>query len=207
MKKLVVALIGTLSMLILFSGCSRPEEADKAARTIVDCYIYQEDTPELESIYGLDDRLVQKENENVFLTTMQNALPEVSEEKIASLHQKLSTHLKKATSYSVHVKRDTGKEAVALIQIKGLDLDSQLDQKADQSAAKAVEAESTDEEMKKIVDVASFEFLERMYLESKAKATAETVTLRLKQHPEDEEKWEIQDEETFFKNLYQAFGL
>ncbi|WP_167629215.1 hypothetical protein [Listeria valentina] len=56
--------------------------------------------------------------------------------------------------------------------------------------------------MGKIADVASFEFLERMFLESKAKSKAETVTLRLKRHPEDEEKWEIQVEETFFQNLY-----
>ncbi|WP_167629216.1 hypothetical protein [Listeria valentina] len=110
------ACCSALSMLILFSGCSRLEEADKAAWAIVDCYI-SERCAELELIYRLADRLIQKENQNVFLTTMQNALPEVSEEKIASLHQKLSTHLKKATSYSVHVKRDTGKEAVVAIRI------------------------------------------------------------------------------------------
>ncbi|WP_439443351.1 hypothetical protein ACSMFR_13290 [Listeria aquatica] len=37
-------------------------------------------------------------------------------------------------------------------------------QKADKTAFKAVEVECTEQEMEKIIDEASFEFLEQMYL-------------------------------------------
>ncbi|MEN2667707.1 hypothetical protein ACRW9N_09345 [Listeria aquatica] len=57
--------------------------------------------------------------------------------------------MKKTISYLVHVERETRKEAVVAIQIKGLVWNSQLCQKADKTAFKAVEVECTNKKWKK----------------------------------------------------------
>ncbi|MBC1522070.1 DUF5105 domain-containing protein [Listeria aquatica] len=197
--------------IFLLASCSHPEKADVSTKALVDSYIYQEDVPELQEIYGLDDTRIQKENENEFVTSVESELSGVEKEKITQLNQKFIAHLKKTTSYTVDVKKESNKEAVVSVNVKGLDLNDKAVQAKTDELVKNVEskitADSTDDEMKKLVNQTSFEMLEYIYLNSPAKKKETKVTLRLKRDEDNHEKWEIKNETEFFEKLYAAFGL
>ncbi|WP_159099944.1 DUF5105 domain-containing protein [Listeria aquatica] len=131
--------------------------------------------------------------------------------KITQLNQKFIAHLKKTTSYTVDVKKESNKEAVVSVNVKGLDLNDKAVQAKTDELVKNVEskitADSTDDEMKKLVNQTSFEMLEYIYLNSPAKKKETKVTLRLKRDEDNHEKWEIKNETEFFEKLYAAFGL
>ncbi|WP_439444020.1 DUF5105 domain-containing protein [Listeria aquatica] len=197
--------------IFLLASCSHPEKADVSTKALVDSYIYQEDVPELQEIYGLDDTRIQKENENEFVTSVESELSGVEKEKITQLNQKFIAHLKKTTSYTVDVKKESNKEAVVSVNVKGLDLNDKAVQAKTDELVKDVEskitADSTDDEMKKLVNQTSFEMLEYIYLNSPVKKKETKVTLRLKRDEDNHEKWEIKNETEFFEKLYAAFGL
>lgn len=197
--------------ILLLASCSQPEEADLSAKALVDSYIYQEDVPELQEIYGLDDTRIQKENENEFVTSVESKLNGIEKEKILELNQKFIAHLKETTSYKVDVIKESNKEAVISVKVKGLDLnDKEVQAKTDElvkNVESKITADSTDEDMKKLVNQTSFEMLEYMYLNSPAKKKETKVTLRLKRDDDNHEKWQIENETEFFEKLYAAFGL
>ncbi|WP_167630161.1 DUF5105 domain-containing protein [Listeria valentina] len=197
--------------ILLLASCSHPEKADLSAKALVDSYIYQKDVPELQEIYGLDDTRIQKENENEFVTSVENKLNGIDKEKILQLNQKFIAHLKKTTSYKVDVVKESNKEAVVSVKVKGLDLNDKAVQAKTDELVKNVEskitADSTDEDMKKLVNQTSFEMLEYMYLNSPAKKKETKVTLRLKRDDDNHEKWQIENETEFFEKIYAAFGL
>ncbi|EUJ33483.1 lipoprotein [Listeria floridensis FSL S10-1187] len=210
MKKILFfTVLGTA--LLLLAGCSQPEKADQAAKALIDSYIFQEDTPELETIYGLDDTRIQKENKNDFVTSVKGKLKGISDDRIEGLNQKLKEHLKNTATYRVDVKEENSSVAIIDIHVNGLDFSNEkIQEKADQlvkNLENKITAESSEQEMTSLVNQTSFDVLEYMYLNSPAKRQDSVVVLKLRQNPDDKEKWQIENEAVFFEDLYQAFGL
>lgn len=208
-KYLFLIALGVL--LVALAGCKQPEEPDKAAEALVESFIYQEPAPELKTIFGMNDEQIKQENQNIFLSSIQEKIKYEKKEKLLQLYQKAQTHLKKVTTYKIAVKESNKKEATVAITIKGLDINHAKVQKRiaaiTHTAQNKVKADSSDKELAKIIDQASLNSLAAVYLDSPAKEKATTVTLHLQQDPDNKERWKIKKENAFFQDLYEAFGL
>ncbi|EUJ62875.1 DUF5105 domain-containing protein [Listeria fleischmannii] len=208
-KSFFLVIFGVIFLML--AGCKQPEDAKQAGEALIQSYIYEESTPELKAIFGIDDTTMIKENQNTFVTSIQNQFPEKSKSDLESFQQKVQKHLKKVSSYTIKVENESKEAATLEIGVKGLDTDDEsVDNEINKLIAETeskVKADSSEAELDAMINEVSYKGLETMYLESPAEEKAVTVKLELKQNPDDKEKWQIVNEDVFFKNIYEAFGL
>ncbi|WP_255387555.1 DUF5105 domain-containing protein [Listeria sp. ILCC792] len=195
----------------MLAGCKQPEDAKKAGDALIQSYIYEESTPELKAIFGIDDASMIKENQNTFVSSIQEQFPDKSKSELEDFQQEVQKHLEKVSSYSIKVEDESSEKATLMIAVKGLDTDSgtvnkEIEKLINQTEQK-ITADSSEEELNAVINEVSYKSLETMYLESPAEEKAVTVKLELEQNPDDKEKWQIVNEDIFFKNIYEAFGL
>ncbi len=210
MKKYFFLVIFGAVFLVL-AGCQQPEDAKKAGDALIQSYIYEESTPELKAIFGIDDASMIRENQNTFISSIQEQFPDKSKSELEDFQQEVQKHLKKVSSYSVKVEDESSKKATLKIAVKGLDTDSEtvnneIETLINQTEQK-ITADSSEAELNAVINEVSYKSLETMYLGSPAEEKAVTVILELKQNPDDKEQWQIVNEDIFFKNIYEAFGL
>ncbi len=199
------------AIFLVLAGCKQPEDAKKAGDALIQSYIYEESTPELKAIFGIDDASMIKENQNTFVSSIQEQFPDKSKSELEDFQQEVQKHLEKVSSYSIKVEDESSEKATLMIAVKGLDTDSgtvnkEIEKLINQTEQK-ITADSSEEELNAVINEVSYKSLETMYLESPAEEKAVTVKLELEQNPDDKEKWQIVNEDIFFKNIYEAFGL
>ncbi|AOA00378.1 hypothetical protein BFC22_09760 [Carnobacterium divergens] len=215
MKKRILPILAVLSIsLTLLAGCTKKVDSEDAISSYIKAYIYSEETDTLQKAFAEKEMDLAKEDKENFTTSLkeQFKLGADYDKKLDDLYQVYQTNLKKNTKFStkiLHEKSDKATVEVTVAGLKELNLDNLEEEISQKIAANPdlIKEDLSEEDAQKVINQLAFD----IYSE-KIKANTETkepitLSISLKENPDDKNAWVIQNENDIFKELSDAFGV
>ena len=200
--------------LILLTACSKPTDPQTGLGSYINTFIYNQEVEQQPDAFFSDLLITTDQAENLQIaSSITNSLDldESHNDLLTTLENTINTNLNQKTDYAVTIDEESKNKATATIEIHGLaDLDEKKFDALIEKNIKEVEEELTEtttkEEVQKISSDISLKSLNE-WLSSQEKAkTPTTVKVVLIVNPDDKEKWLIQEESTFYQELFKAFN-
>lgn len=215
MKKRILPILAVLSIsLTLLAGCTKKVDSEDAISSYIKAYIYSEETDTLQKAFAEKEMDLAKEDKENFTTSLKERfkLGADYDKKLDDLYQVYQTNLKKNTKFStkiLHEKSDKATVEVTVAGLKELNLDNLEEEISQKIAANPdlIKEDLSEEDAQKVINQLAFD----IYSE-KIKANTETkepitLSISLKENPDDKNAWVIQNENDIFKELSDAFGV
>lgn len=215
MKKNILLILAIFSISItVLAGCTKKISSEEAVSSYIKAYIYNKETDMLQKAFSENEtNLAQKDRDN-FSTSLkeQFKLSTAYDKKIDELYKIYQMNLKRYTKFSTEVlyeKQNKASVKVTVTGLKELDLDNleaEISKKLEANPD-LIKADISEEETQKTIDQLAFEiFSEKIKANTETK-NAVTISIYLKENPDDKNAWVIQDENNIFKKLSYAFGV
>ncbi|WP_167736878.1 DUF5105 domain-containing protein [Carnobacterium divergens] len=215
MKNRILPILAVLSISItLLAGCTKKIDSEDAISSYINAYIYSDETDTLQKAFAEKETDLAKEDKENFTSSLkeQFKLGDDYDPKLDELYQIYQTNLKKNTKFStkiLHEKSDKATVEVTVSGLKELNLDNLEEEISKKIAANPdlINEDLSEEDAQKVINQLAFD----IYSE-KIKANTETkepvkLSISLKENPNDNNAWVIQNENDIFKELSDAFGV
>lgn len=214
-EKNILSILAIFSISItVLAGCTKKISSEEAVSISIKAYIYNKETDMLQKAFSENEtNLAQKDRDN-FSTSLkeQFKLSTAYDKKIDELYKIYQINLKRYTKFSTEVlyeKQNKASVKVTVTGLKELDLDNleaEIPKKLEANPD-LIKADISEEETQQTINQLAFEiFPEKIKANTETK-NAVTISIYLKEHPDDKNAWVIQDENNIFKKLSYAFGV
>ncbi|SPP29232.1 conserved exported hypothetical protein [Brochothrix thermosphacta] len=211
--KYKIILLGLL-MILLLSACQKQTDPKAAAESYVDTYIYGKDNAKFNDFFEDKTSDIKKESKSAFVKELSAALEldHTYDANLSRIYESLNKKLQDETKFKAETIENKEGKAQVVLMITGLTEwqtgDFEKEVIKDLTAQKVkITHKTTDKELSNIAKNSSLRVINKKVNEVKANKKAQKITMLLVQDPEFKEKWIVQNEDEFLKQLSAKFGL
>ncbi|CAD5902893.1 DUF5105 domain-containing protein [Carnobacterium maltaromaticum] len=208
--------IKLLGVIVCFTlvlvACKKPEPANEATNILINGVIYNQKPGEITQLFTYNEPFTEY-GESTLIANLKKSfeLTDSFDKQLQVIADNLEKNLITKTSFQTRLLKESKGKAKVEISVIGLNeiSDDELEKMLDTELEKKmidISDESTEAEIHQLIDEISVNTLSMLVKEQSAKNEPNVLILDLIVDSNDSNKWAIQNEESFFIQLFEAFG-